>query len=234
MAQYQRVLLKLSGEALAAGGKELYDDAFLDRIAGVLKRVTQAGVGVAVIVGAGNIWRGRQGGHMDRTVADSMGMLATCINALMLGDAFRRAGMTPCVLTSVEMRAFAEPYTARRAREELDAGHVVILGGGLGLPYFSTDTAATLRAAEIHAEVVLMAKNVDGIYNDDPHTNPAAVKYDSISCRDILQGGLHAIDATAAAFCMEAKIPALAFALDDPENIWRVVMGEHIGTDIIC
>lgn len=232
MAKYRRILLKLSGEALSAGSDGIYDHAFLGRVAEVLKKCTDAGVSVAVMVGAGNIWRGRQGVDMDRHTADSMGMLATCINALMLRDTFTRAGMDACVLTSVEMAAFAEQYTVSRAKAALDRGSVVVLGGGIGLPFFSTDTAAALRAAEIGADVMLMAKNIDGVYTDDPKINPAAKKLDTISCREILRDGLHCIDSTAAALCMDAHIPVLVFGLDDPENIYRAVMGEHIGTDI--
>ncbi len=232
MAKYKRILLKLSGEALSAGSDGIYNHAFLARVAQVLKKCTDEGVGVAVMVGAGNIWRGRQGVDMDRHTADSMGMLATCINAMMLGDAFRRAGMDACVLTAVEMAAFAEPYTVMRAKSCLDAGKVVVLGGGIGLPFFSTDTAAALRAAEIGADVMLMAKNIDGVYTDDPKVNPAAEKLDAISCREILRDGLKCIDSTAAALCMDTHIPVLVFGLSDPENIYRAVMGEHIGTDI--
>lgn len=234
MAKYQRVLLKLSGEALAAGSDGIYNEAFLCRVAATVKRCVDAGTSVAVVVGAGNIWRGRQGGEMSRTAADSMGMLATCINAIRLTESFREAGLDAVTMTSVNMEAFAEPYTSYRAREYLDAGKVVVFGGGLGLPYFSTDTAGALRAAEIGADVMLMAKNVDGIYTADPQKDPTAVKLDSISCHDILQKGLKAIDSTAAALCMDAKLPVLVFGLDEPENIYRVIMGEHIGTDITC
>ena len=234
MAKYQRVLLKLSGEALAADGKGIYDHAFLAKIAEVVKKCVSDGAEVAIMVGAGNIWRGRQGVDMDRGTADSMGMLATCINALMLQDTFRRAGLDAAVLTSVEMPQFAEQYTAYRAKSYLAAGKVIIFGGGIGLPFFSTDTAAAMRAAEIGADVMLMAKNIDGVYTDDPKTNPAAVKLDTISCRGILKEGLRAIDSTAAALCMDAKIPVLVFGLDDPENILRAVRGEKLGTVITC
>ena len=230
MAKYKRILLKLSGEALAQGADGIYNHAFLDTVAGVIKKCVDDGVRVAVMVGAGNIWRGRQGVDMDRHTADSMGMLATCVNALMLKDAFVRAGMDACVLTSVAMTAFAEEYTVARARAYLDAGKVVVLGGGLGLPYFSTDTASALRAAEMEADVMLMAKNIDGVYTDDPKTNPNAVKLDTISCREILRDGLRCIDSTAAALCMDAHIPVLVFGLDDPENIYRAVAGENLGT----
>ena len=232
MAKYNRVLLKLSGEALAQGSDGIYNHAFLNTVAGIIKKCVDEGTSVAVMVGAGNIWRGRQGVDMDRHTADSMGMLATCVNALMLKDAFVRAGMDACVLTSVAMTAFAEEYTVTRAKEYLDAGKVVVLGGGLGLPYFSTDTASALRAAEIGADAMLMAKNIDGVYTDDPKTNPEAVKLDTISCREILEKGLRCIDSTAAALCMDAHLPVLVFGLDDPNNIYRAVMGETLGTVI--
>lgn len=234
MATYQRILLKLSGEALAADNEGIYDHAFLAKVADVVARCVAEGVEVAIMVGAGNIWRGRQGVDMDRTTADSMGMLATCINALMLRDTFTRAGLSAAVLTSVEMPQFAELYTTQRAREYLSAGKVVIFGGGIGLPYFSTDTAAAMRAAEIGADIMLMAKNVDGVYTDDPRVNPQAKKLDTISCRDILKDGLKVIDSTAAALSMDAGIPVLIFGLDDPENILRAVRGEKLGTVLTC
>lgn len=234
MATYQRILLKLSGEALAADSEGIYDHAFLAKVADVVARCVAEGVEVAIMVGAGNIWRGRQGVDMDRTTADSMGMLATCINALMLRDTFTRAGLSAAVLTSVEMPQFAELYTTQRAREYLSAGKVVIFGGGIGLPYFSTDTAAAMRAAEIGADIMLMAKNVDGVYTDDPRVNPQAKKLDTISCRDILKDGLKVIDSTAAALSMDAGIPVLIFGLDDPENILRAVRGEKLGTVLTC
>lgn len=234
MAKYQRVLLKLSGEALAQGSDGIYNHAFLGEVAEVVKRCVDQGVSVAIMVGAGNIWRGRQGVNMDRTVADSMGMLATCINAMMLSEAFRVAGLDNRVLTSVSMEPFAEHYSARVARQYLSEGKVVILGGGSGLPFFSTDTGAALRGAEIEADVVLMAKNVDGIYTADPNVDKSAVKLDQLSCREILAKGLRAIDSTAAALSMDTGVPVLCFGLDEAENIYRVVMGEHIGTEITC
>jgi uridylate kinase len=234
MATYKRVLLKLSGEALAEGGEGIYNHAFLAEVAQTIKRCVEEGVGVAIMVGAGNIWRGRQGVDMDRTVADSMGMLATCINAMMLSETFKAAGLDACVLTSIGMEPFAEQYSARVARKYLDEGKVVVLGGGSGLPFFSTDTGAALRAAEIEADVLLMAKNIDGIYTADPKVDPTAVKLDSLSCTEILSKGLRAIDSTAAALTIDTKVPVLCFGLDKPENIYRAVMGEHIGTKITC
>ncbi len=232
MLKYKRVLLKLSGEALAVGSDGLYNHTFLSEVAASVKKCVEAGAEVAVMVGAGNIWRGRQGEEMDRSTADSMGMLATCINAMMLKDSFCRAGLDACVLTSVEMTTFAEVYTTYRAKEYLSRGRVIIFGGGIGLPFFSTDTAAAMRAAEIGADAMLMAKNIDGIYTDDPKKNSAAVKLDTVSCRDILKDGLRAIDFTAAALTMDTKIPVLVFGLDSAENIYRAVTGEMHGTVI--
>ena len=190
------------------------------------------GVEVGIIVGAGNIWRGKQGGGMDRVRADSMGMLATTINALALQDTFLQNGLDTVVMTAVDMNKFADPYTVRGADAALKAGKVVILGCGLGAPYFSTDTAAVLRAAEIGADVVLMAKNIDGIYNADPRKDPTAVKYDEITYQDIIKNELGALDLTAATFCMDNNIKAYAFELKDPMNIYRVINGERIGTEM--
>ncbi len=227
---YKRVLLKLSGEALSAGSDGILNHVFIEEVAGVLKKCLAAGVEIGLIVGAGNIWRGRQGKDMDPALADHMGMLATAINALALQDALCHAGIDARAMTAVPMEAFAEPYTRERALHHLSKGRVVIFGCGLGLPFFSTDTAAVLRAAEIGADVVLMAKNIDGVYTADPRKDPAATKIDSISYREVLWKGLAALDLTATSFCMEKHIPALVFGLDNPENIYRVVMGEKMGT----
>ncbi len=231
-AKYKRVLLKLSGEALAAGSDGILNFDFIAEISEVLKKCLSEGVQIGIIVGAGNIWRGRQGGKMDRVRADSMGMLATVINSLALQDTFIQNGLDAMVMTSVNMNTFAEPYTARGAVEALKSGKIVIFGGGLGSPYFSTDTAAVLRAAEIEADAVLMAKNIDGIYSADPHRDPSAVKYDEITYKDILKDELKALDLTATTFCMENDIKAYAFELKDPMNIYRVIKGEKIGTEI--
>ncbi|MBO7250730.1 MAG: UMP kinase [Clostridia bacterium] len=230
--KYKRVLLKLSGEALAAGGDDILNFDFITEIANVLKLCIADGIEVGVIVGAGNIWRGKQGGGMDRARADSMGMLATTINALALQDTFLQNGLDTVVMTAVDMNKFADPYTIRGADAALKAGKVVILGCGLGAPYFSTDTAAALRAAEIGADVVLMAKNIDGIYNADPRKDPTAVKYDEITYQDIIKNELGALDLTAATFCMDNNIKAYAFELKDPMNIYRVINGERIGTEM--
>ncbi len=231
-AKYKRILLKLSGEALSSGNDGILNFDFISEIADVLKKCVADGIEIGIIVGAGNIWRGRQGGKMDRVRADSMGMLATTINALALQDTFIQHGLDTVVMTSVDMTAFAEPYTARGAVAALKAGKIVIFGGGLGSPYFSTDTAAALRAAEIEADAVLMAKNIDGIYSADPLRDASAVKYDEITYKDILDKELKALDLTATTFCMENDIKVYAFGLKDPMNIYRVALGDKIGTEI--
>ncbi len=228
--KYKRIMLKLSGEALANGGKEIVDTDFIGEIASVLTKCLAQGVEIGVIVGAGNIWRGRQGKNMDSTRADYMGMLATTINALALQDAFIQSGIDTRVMTAIDMHQFAEPYIRNRALHHLEKGRVVIFGAGLGIPFFSTDTAAVLRAAEINADIVLMAKNIDGIYTADPRKDPSAHKIDSIAYKDILYRGLEAMDSTATSFSMDNHMPILAFGLKDPENIYRAVMGEEIGT----
>ena len=228
--KYKRVLIKLSGEALAVGGKGILNYDVMSNICGVIKRCVDMGVQVGIVVGAGNIWRGRQGGNMDRATADHMGMLATVINALALGDTFEQAGVPTRVMTAIEMNQCAEPYIRDKAISHLEKGRVVILGCGTGNPYFSTDTAAVLRAAEIGADVVLLAKNVDGIYTADPKIDPGAKKISEIDYIDILNQKLKVLDFTATSFSMENNIPILLFGLDDPENIYKAVMGEKIGT----
>ena len=228
--KYRRVLLKLSGEALAAGADGILNFDFTAQVAAQIKRCVDAGVQVAVVVGAGNIWRGRQGTDMDRVRADHMGMLATVINSIALQDAFVHAGMEAVVMTSVDIHAFADVYTARDAIAALEAGKVVIFGGGLGVPYFSTDTTAVLRAAEIHADCVLMAKNIDAIYSADPRKDPTATRYSELTYRQIIDQNLKALDLSAMIFCMENNVTGYAFGLADPENIYRVVMGEPVGT----
>lgn len=230
--KYKRILLKLSGEALAQGTDGILNFDFITDVAGAIKKCIGEGIEVAVIVGAGNIWRGRQGGSMDRVRADSMGMLATCVNALALQDTFIQEGLDAKVMTSVEMEAFADRYLIRHADEALKNGKVVILGGGLGSPFFSTDTAAALRAAELRADAVLMAKNVDGIYTADPKIDPTATRYDEITYKDIVEKELKALDLSAATFCMDNDIKCYAFELRDPMNIYRVAMGEKIGTEL--
>ena len=228
--KYKRILLKLSGEALANKGSEIIDDAFVTRIAAELSRCLAQGVEIGIIVGAGNIWRGRQGVQMDRSRGDYMGMLATAINALALADNFIRAGIDARVMTAMQMPEIGEYYTRDAAVRHLEAGRVVIFAGGTGRPYFSTDTAGALRAIEIGADAILMAKNIDGVYSADPKVDKNAVKYDEITYAEVLSGGLRVIDLTATALCMDNSVPTLVFGLDDPENIYRAAAGEAIGT----
>ncbi len=227
---YKRVLVKLSGEALSAGSDGIFNYNFIDEVCRVIKKCVDAGTQVSIVVGAGNIWRGRQGVNMDRTRADHMGMLATVINCLALQDSLEKLGVDTRVMTAVEMQRFAEPYIRNKAVSHLNKGRVVIFGCGIGSPFFSTDTAAVLRAAEINADIVLLAKNVDGVYTADPKIDPTAKKLSNIDYIDILKEGLKALDFTATSFSMENHIPILLFGLDDPENIYKAVCGEKIGT----
>ena len=230
--KYKRILLKLSGEALSSKEKGILDFDFMTTVAQQIKRCVDQGVQVGVIVGAGNIWRGRQGTGMDQCRADSMGMLATTINAIALQDVFLRVGMDAVVMTAVEMDAFADHYSSRAAIRNLEEGKVVIFGCGLGTPFFSTDTAAALRAAEIKADCILMAKNIDAIYSADPKVDPNAVRYSDITYRQIVDQNLRALDLPSTVLCMDNNINGYAFGLADPENIYRVVMGESVGTAI--
>ena len=227
---YKRLLLKLSGEVLA-GEKGTGID--FEKVLDVCKRVKQCvdmGVQVAIVVGGGNFWRGRSSGKMDRTRADHMGMLATSINSLALADALEQLGVTARVQTAIEMRQIAEPYIRNKAVRHLEKGRVVIFGCGTGNPFFSTDTAAALRAAEIGADVIFKATNVDGVYDSDPKLNPDAKKYDTLSHIYVLQQGRHVMDSTAASLCMDNGIKILVFNLDNPDNIVSAVTGETIGT----
>ena len=228
----KRILIKLSGEALANGKDELYDIDFVDRVAASIKSCTDEGYQLAVVVGAGNIWRGRQGNDMDRTAADRMGMLATVINAIYLKDALERAGAKARVMTAVEMHPFAEVYSSDAAVCALESGEVVIFGAGLGIPFLSTDTAGAVRAAEIGADAMLMAKNVDYIYTDDPRKNPDAKKLEQVRASEVLAMNLKAIDATATAFCMSVGMPICVFGFKTPEDILKAVRGEVSGTVI--
>ncbi len=230
--KYKRVLLKLSGEALARDCDGILNFDYIADIARVLGRCVEQGVQIAIVVGAGNIWRGRQSGAMDRARADQMGMLATAINALALEEAFKEAGLQARAMTVMDVCAFADPYRIRNARKHLEEGEIVIIGGGTGMPFFSTDTGAAVRASELGAEIILMAKNIDGIYSADPHIDPTAVRYDEITYSEVLEKDLRALDSTASAFCMENDIRCYAFELKDPENIYRVIMGERIGTEL--
>ncbi len=230
--QYKRVLLKVSGEALAGDASRGLDFDVIGRVCDVIKKCSEAGVQVGIVVGGGNFWRGvKDGGdRMERTRADHMGMLATAINALAIADVLEQKGVDVRVQTAIEMRAVAEPYIRSRAIRHMEKGRVVIFGCGTGNPFFSTDTAAVLRAAEIDADAILLAKNIDGVYSADPRKDPTAVKYDSISYDDVLAQHLEVMDSTATSLSMDNKIPVILFALKDPENIYRVVMGEKIGT----
>jgi len=231
--RYRRVVLKLSGEALAGSLGYGIDVDVLRGIAAQIQTVVGMGVQVAVVVGGGNIWRGTTGSAMgmDRATADYMGMLGTVINALALQDALEKVGLETRVLTAIEMRQVAEPYIRRRAIRHLEKGRVVIFASGTGNPYFSTDTTAALRAAEIEAEVILMAKRgVDGVYSADPRKDPTAVKYDTLDYLDVLKEGLGVMDSTATSLCMDNKIPIIVFNFDQSDNIVKAVLGEKIGT----
>lgn len=230
--KYRRVLLKVSGEALAGDAGRGLNFEVIDRVCGVVAQCNKEGVEVGIVVGGGNFWRGLKDGKgmHERVRADHMGMLATTINCLALADILEQKGVSVRVQTAIEMRAIAEPYIRSRAIRHLEKGRVVIFGCGTGNPFFSTDTAAVLRAAEIDADVILLAKNVDGVYSADPHLDPSAVKYDRISYDDVLAQHLQVMDSTATSLSMDNKIPVILFALKDPENILRVVRGEKIGT----
>ena len=229
---YRRVLLKISGEALAGDKRTGLDFQVIGRVCDVVKECLDMGVQIGLVVGGGNFWRGAKdgGGRRERTRADHMGMLATVMNCLAVADVCEQKGIPVRVQTAIEMRPIAEPYIRSRAIRHLEKGRVVILGCGPGNPFFSTDTAAVLRAAEIGAEVILLAKNVDGVYSADPVKDPGAVKYDTISYDDVLAQHLMVMDTTATSLSMDNHIPVLLFALKDPENIVRAVCGEKVGT----
>lgn len=229
--KYKRVLLKLSGESLA-GGELPLDPLQADDVARRICEVHEMGVQVAVVIGAGNLWRGKVGLErgMDRATADYMGMLATVMNALALMDAIEQAGVNVRVQTAIEMHAVAEPYIRRRAMRHLEKGRVVIFGGGTGNPYFSTDTAAALRAMEIGADVVIKATKVDGVYDSDPKRNPSAVRFTSLTYIETLNRRLEVMDSTAISLCMDNKLPILVLNLWDPESLRRALLGEPVGT----
>ena len=230
--QYKRVLLKISGEALAGDKHFGLDFDVIGNVCDVVKQCVEMGVEVGIVIGGGNFWRGVKNGtgKMERTRADHMGMLATVMNCLAEADVLEQKGVPVRVQTAIEMRAIAEPYIRLRAVHQLEKGSVVIFGCGTGNPYFSTDTAAVLRAAEINADVILLAKNVDGVYDSDPVKNPEAKKYDQISYDDVLAQHLSVMDSTATSLSMDNKIPVLLFALEDPQNIIRAICGEKVGT----
>lgn len=229
----KRILLKLSGEALSRGSGELYDAAFVDEVAAALVATKNKGYEVALVIGAGNIWRGREGSEMDRQAADRMGMLATVINSIYMKDAIIRAGADCAVMTAVPMAPMAENYSADVAKSYLSEGKIVIFGCGLGIPFLSTDTTGAVRAAEIEADAMFMAKNVDYIYTDDPRKNPNAKKLERVKASEVLAMNLKAIDATATAFCLSTGMPIHVFGLKDPADITRAIGGENVGTVII-
>ncbi|MCI9273890.1 MAG: UMP kinase [Clostridiales bacterium] len=228
--KYKRVLLKLSGESLAGSGKHGIDEATVVSISNAIKQCADMGVQIGIVVGGGNFWRGRSSGNMDRTRADHMGMLATVINALGVADALEQLEVPVRVQTAISMQQVAEPYIRNRAVRHLEKGRVVVFGCGTGNPFFSTDTAAALRAAEIDADIILKATMVDGVYDSDPKKNPDAVKFDSLSFLDVLNQGLQVMDSTAASLCKDNNIPILVFSIDNPQNIVDAVCGCPIGT----
>lgn len=228
--KYKRVILKLSGEALGGNKGFGLGEETITSIAKQIKEITEQKVQVAIVVGGGNFWRGRSSKTMDRATADYMGMLATVINSLALQDALESVGVQTRVQTAIEMKEVAEPYIRRKAIHQLNKDIVVIFGAGTGNPFFSTDTTAALRAAEIDAEVILLAKKVDAVYDSDPNLNPKAKKLDTISYKEIINLDLGVMDLTAASLCMENKIPIHVFGLNDPGNLMKAVNGEKIGT----
>ena len=229
---YKRILLKLSGESLAGPGGVGIDPTQARVIAQLVQRVQTMGVDVAIVIGAGNLWRGATGENtgMDRATADYMGMLATVMNALALMDALEQLGVVTRVMSAIEMRTVAEPYIRRRAMRHLEKGRVVIFGGGTGNPYFSTDTAAALRATEIDADVVIKATKVDGVYDSDPKTNPNAVKFERLTHMETLSRRLNVMDSTAVSLCMDNDMPILVLNLWEPEALIRALHGELVGT----
>ena len=228
--KYKRVLLKLSGESLAGNDSHGIDFDTVAKICEPIKACVEMGVEIGVVVGGGNFWRGRSSGEMNRSRADSMGMLATVINALGVCEVLEQMGVSCCVETSVEMLRVAEVVTREKAVEHLENGSVVIFGGGTGNPFFSTDTAAALRAAEIEADIILKATMVDGVYDSDPKKNPNAVKYDTLTFMEVLQKNLQVMDSTAASLCKDNHISLLVFSIDDPNNITKAICGENVGT----
>lgn len=227
---YKRVLLKISGEALSGDKKTGIDAEILGNICDRIKTIVEMGVQVSIVVGGGNFWRGRYGHQMERTTSDYMGMLATTINALALQDALEAKGMFTRVQTAIEMREIAEPYIKRKATKHLEKGRIVIFAAGTGNPFFTTDTCAALRAAEIDAEVILVAKTIDGVYSADPKVDPNAVKYDEITYLDILNKDLKVMDSTATSLCKDNNIPLIVFAMSEKGNMVKAVKGERVGT----
>ena len=230
MTKYKRVIIKLSGEALAGEKGFGIDESVVDYVVNQIKKVYKLGVEIGVIIGGGNFWRGRQALKMERSAADHMGMLATVMNSLAMQDALEAAGVPCRVQTALTITRIAEPYILRKAMRHLEKGRVVIFACGTGNPFFSTDTGAALRAAEINADVLMLEKNIDGVYDSDPKKNPNAKKYDELTYMKVVQDGLQAMDATAITLCMENKIPIIAFALKEEDSLLKAVNGEKIGT----
>ncbi len=231
--KYKRILLKISGEALAGDAKMGINDDVLKEISASIKAVSDLGVQVAVVVGGGNFWRGRSSEQMDRVTADHMGMLATLMNSLALSDALEQLGAVTRVLSAIEVRQMAEPYIRKRAVRHLEKGRIVIIACGTDNPYFSTDSGAALRATEIGADVLLKATMVDGVYDKDPKKFPDAVKYEKVTYDEVLKNDLKVMDATAAAHCRDNRTKMLVFSMEDPENIVRIVKGENLGTLVV-
>lgn len=228
--KYKRVLLKLSGEALAGDQKTGINPEVIGKICDQVKVLVEMGVQVSIVVGGGNFWRGRYGLDMDRTTSDYMGMLATAMNGLALQDALEAKGLYTRLQTAIEMREIAEPYIKRKAHKHLERNRVVIFACGSGNPYFTTDTAAALRAAETESEIILLGKAIDGVYSADPKLDPTATKFDKITYLDVLNKDLKVMDSTATALCKDNNIPILVFGIAEPENMVKAVMGENVGT----
>jgi len=233
-SKWKRVLLKISGEALAGEKKTGFDFDFVTRVCRTVKEAADGGVQIGIVIGGGNFWRGVKdgAGKVERVSADRMGMLATAMNCLAVADVFKQLGADARVMTAVDIQGVGERYDTRRSIEYLERGSVVLFACGTGQPFFSTDTAAALRAAEIRADAILLAKNIDGVYDDDPRKNPAAVKFDAISYDEVLARHLAVMDSTATSLAMDNRIPAAVFALAEPENILRVLRGEAVGTTV--
>ena len=233
-AVYKRVLIKISGEALAAEKKTGFDFDFISTVCRTLKTCVDMGVQVGLVIGGGNFWRGVKdgAGKVERVSADRMGMLATAINCLAVADVIRNMGVGAKVMTAVDIQGVGERYDTRKSIEYMEQGNIVLFACGTGHPFFSTDTAAALRAAEIHADAILLAKNIDGVYDDDPRKNPDAVRFDHISYEEVLARRLAVMDTTATSLAMDNNIPVIVFALADPENIVRVLQGENVGTTV--
>lgn len=231
---YKRVVIKISGEALAGEKKTGFDFDFVTKVCQTVKRCTEMGVETSIVIGAGNFWRGVKdgAGKVERVSADRMGMLGTAMNCLAVADVFKQIGADARVQTAVDIQGVGERYSTQKSIEYMEKGSIVLFACGTGQPFFSTDTAAVLRAAEIHADAILLAKNIDGVYSDDPRKNPDAVKFDEISYDEVLARHLAVMDTTATSLAMDNSIPVIVFGLAEPENIVRVLQGEKIGTTV--